>query len=151
MNQKLDAIQTQLTAVAATVGATSQSITTQTVEQLAATTQAESAPQSAASWQDELDYTLEHGEGIEIKLIMNKGAVAEFEWSANGAVLNHDTHGDGDGQSISYEKGRSVPEQTGQLVAAFTGNHGWFWRNRTGEKVVVSLRTRGDYSGMVLP
>jgi hypothetical protein len=151
VNQKLDAIQAQLTAIATTLGATSQSTSTQTVVQSAATTQADSTQEPTASWQDEIDYTLKPGEGIEVKLIMNKGAVAEYEWSANGAVVNHDTHGDGDGQSISYEQGRSVPEQAGQLVAAFTGNHGWFWRNRTDENVVVTLRTRGDYSDMVLP
>ncbi|WP_241427577.1 HupE/UreJ family protein [Fertoeibacter niger] len=41
-----------------------------------------------------------------------------------------DTHGDGSGNSISYEKGRAVPADAGELTAAFTGNHGWFWRNR---------------------
>jgi hypothetical protein len=151
LNQKLDAIQVQLTAIATTVGATSQTTSTPAVVKPAATTQADSAPEPATSWLDEIDYTLPPGEGIEVKLIMDEGAVAEYEWSANGAVVNHDTHGDGDGQSISYEQGRSVPDQAGQLVAAFTGNHGWFWRNRTDEDVVITLRTRGDYNGMVSP
>ncbi|MFT6308119.1 MAG: hypothetical protein ACJA0Z_003289, partial [Halioglobus sp.] len=151
LNQKLDAIQAQLAVIATTVGATSQTMSTQAVAQPAVTTQPDSAPEPIASWLDEIDYTLPPGEGIEVKLIMDEGAVAEYEWSANGAVVNHDTHGDGDGQSISYEQGRSVPDQAGQLVAAFTGNHGWFWRNRTDEDVVVTLRTRGDYKGMVLP
>jgi len=151
LNQKLDAIQAQLTAIAATVGASPQTMNAQAVASPAATTQADSAPETAAAWLDEIDYSLAPGEGIEVKLIMDEGAVAEYEWSANGAVVNHDTHGDGDGQSISYEQGRSVPDQSGQLVAAFTGNHGWFWRNRTDKDVVVTLRTRGDYKGMLLP
>lgn len=151
LNQKLDAIQVQLTAIARTIGATSQTTSTPAVVVPAATTQSASAPEPATSWLDEIDYTLTPGEGIEVKLIMNEGAVAEYEWSANGAVVNYDTHGDGDGRSISYEQGRSVPDQSGQLVAAFTGNHGWFWRNRTDKDVVVTLRTRGDYKGMVLP
>jgi hypothetical protein len=100
---------------------------------------------------DEVNYTLAPGEGIEVKLVMDEGAVTDFEWSANGALLNHDTHGDGSEQNISYEKGRSVPGQTGQLTAAFSGNHGWFWRNRTNDPVVVTLRTRGAYTVMVLP
>lgn len=90
-------------------------------------------------------------EGIEIKLVMNEGAVAEFKWSANGAVVKHDTHGDGSSQKIDYEQGRGVPEQAGQLKAAFTGNHGWFWRNRTNDDVVVTLRTLGDYSELISP
>jgi hypothetical protein len=39
-----------------------------------------------------------------------------------------------------------VASDEGELVAAFTGNHGWFWRNRGEAKVTVILRTRGDYS-----
>jgi len=32
------------------------------------------------------------------------------------------------------------------LEAAFTGNHGWFWRNRGQADVKVTLRTAGDYT-----
>ena len=91
------------------------------------------------------------GEGIEVKLVMNKGELAEFEWNANGKIVNHDTHGDGNGQSISYEKGRAVPEKAGELKAAFTGNHGWYWQNRMADPVVITLRTRGAYSKVVQP
>jgi len=145
INQKLDDIQLQLAALTKTVEATSQAVSVQDA------TAVESTDKPAESWLDEVEYVLEPGVGIEVKLKMLEGAVAEFEWSANGAVVNHDTHGDGNGKEISYEKGRSIPEQTGQLIAAFDGNHGWYWRNRTEEDVVVTLRTRGDYTGMVLP
>ena len=59
---------------------------------------------------------------------------------------SYDTHGDGFGRSISYVKGRGVPADEGELVAAFTGNHGWFWRNRGDAPVTVVLRTGGQYS-----
>lgn len=106
---------------------------------------------AAPVWRDEVTYTLAPTEGIEVKLVMEEGATAEFEWTANGAVLNHDTHGDGGGESVTYEQGRGVPGEQGELVAAFTGNHGWFWRNRTSEPVTFTLRTRGDYSEMRRP
>ena len=102
-------------------------------------------------WRDEVSYTLAPTEGIEIKLVMAEGARAQFQWTANGAVLNFDTHGDGGGQSISYEQGRGVPEQAGELLAAFTGNHGWSWRNRTDAPVTFTLRTRGEYDRMIAP
>lgn len=95
---------------------------------------------------DEISITLSPGEGTEIKLVMEEGAQARFEWTANGGLLNYDTHGDGGGRSISYEKGRGVPEDEGVLVAAFNGNHGWFWRNRTERDVTLTLRTNGAYS-----
>lgn len=106
---------------------------------------AEQAP-ATPEWRDEVSYTLQPGQGIELKLVMQEGAEAEFEWTANGAVLNFDTHGDGGGNSVSYEKGRGVPQQAGVLRAAFTGNHGWFWRNRTDQPVTLTLRARGQYS-----
>lgn len=109
------------------------------------------AEATASDWRDEVSYTLAPGEGIEVKLAMQEGQIARFEWSANGSVANYDTHGDGSGQNISYEQGRAVPEQAGELVAAFTGNHGWFWRNRTDAPVIVTLRTAGDYSELKAP
>ena len=79
---------------------------------------------------------------------MEESAQARFHWTANGAVVNYDTHGDGGGRKISYEQGRGVSEKDGILEAAFTGNHGWFWRNRTNANVTVTLRTTGAYSEM---
>ncbi|WP_245923071.1 transmembrane anchor protein [Leucothrix arctica] len=151
INQKLAAIQTQLTAIAATI-AIKESGDEQVVPMLSENSVV--APVSDVTpslWRDEGDYILLPGEGIEVKLVMNKGELAEFEWNANGKVVNHDTHGDGSGQSISYEKGRAVPENAGELKAAFTGNHGWYWQNRTADPVVITLRTRGAYSKVLQP
>lgn len=103
------------------------------------------------AWRDEITATLAPMEGIEVKLVMEEGQVARFEWSANGGVLNHDTHGDGSGQDVTYEEGRAIPAQEGTLTAAFTGNHGWFWRNRTDAPVTLTLRTGGEYAEMVRP
>jgi hypothetical protein len=112
----------------------------------------DSAPDTApvaAIWRDEVTATLAPGQGIEIKLVMQEGQTARFEWTANGALVNYDTHGDGSGQKISYEQGRGVADHAGVLTAAFTGNHGWFWRNRTDAPVVITLRTAGDYSALL--
>ncbi len=103
------------------------------------------APAAEPEWQDEVRVVLTPGEGTEFKLTMEEGAVARFSWvSVNGAI-NFDTHGDGSGQSISYEKGRDVSEDQGELEAAFTGNHGWFFRNRNDNDITLVLRTDGDY------
>ncbi len=79
---------------------------------------------------------------------MEEGDKVDFAWTANGAVVNFDTHGDGNGNKVSYEKGRGVGEDSGVLEAAFTGNHGWFWRNRTDNDVTVTLKTNGEYSDL---
>jgi len=117
-----------------------------------AVTLADAAPAAEApapdTKSDEISITLTPGQGAEIKLVMKGGAKARFEWTANGGLLNYDTHGNGSGQRISYEKGRAVPGDEGVLEAAFDGNHGWFWRNRTDEDVTMTLKTEGDYSEM---
>jgi hypothetical protein len=99
-------------------------------------------------WRDEIPFTLTPGEGTEIKLTMAQGAKAQYEWVVEGGKVNFDTHGDAPGKSISYEKGRGVSADDGVLEAAFTGNHGWYWRNRGQSNVKVILRTRGDYTSV---
>jgi hypothetical protein len=107
----------------------------------------QSAPAMAAEpeWQDEVRFVLTPGEGTEFKLTMQEGAVARFAWVSEGGPVNFDTHGDGGGQFISYKKGRGVPQDEGELKAAFTGNHGWFFRNRNDDDITLVLRTDGDY------
>ncbi|HAS6501829.1 transmembrane anchor protein [Vibrio parahaemolyticus] len=99
-------------------------------------------------WKDKIMLSLKPGQGAEVKLVMEKGQVAQFEWVSKGGPVNYDTHGDGNGNSISYEKGRGVPNDQGELEAAFTGNHGWFFRNRNDKIVMVILKTNGDYAEM---
>ena len=122
--------------------------------EVAAAPVAEAAPQAsvadAGTWRDEVTATLAPSEAIEIKLVMEEGETATFAWSANGGALNYTTHGDGGGEII-YEDGRAVPGQEGTLTAAFTGNHGWFWRNRTDVPVTLTLQTGGDYAELIQP
>jgi hypothetical protein len=176
---RLERIEAQLAAMGAVIGAPAAltDIPAQTAEAIAAAPAPEPdptpapAPEAAAEpapadtaaavdtavseatsgWRDEVSYSLAPGEGIEVKLVMQEGQTARFEWTANGSVVNYDTHGDGSGQKVSYEQGRGVPDQAGELTAAFTGNHGWFWRNRTDAPVTVTLRTAGDYAEMKAP
>jgi hypothetical protein len=107
-----------------------------------------SDPQSAvAVASDESVFTLAPDDGFEIKLVMVKGAKAKFEWFTDGAGVNYDTHADGAGISYhGYGKGTNTPRQEGELVAAFDGSHGWFWRNRTDRDVTITLRTSGEYT-----
>ena len=101
---------------------------------------------ASGEWRDETPFTLTPGEGLEIKMKMDSGGKVEYSWVVTGGEVNFDTHGDALGKAISYEKGREVAADEGVLEAAFTGNHGWFWRNRGDSDVEVILRTRGDYS-----
>jgi len=95
---------------------------------------------------DETIVTLQPDQGAEIKLVMEEGATARFTWTSSGGKINFDTHADRPGVSYhGYGKGSSQREE-GVLTAAFTGSHGWFWRNRTGQPVTITLKTEGAYT-----
>jgi hypothetical protein len=95
---------------------------------------------------DETVLTLAPDQGAEIKLVMEEGARVDFAWTSSGGAVNFDTHADRPGTPYhGYGKGTEQRVE-GELVAAFTGSHGWFWRNRTGEPVTITLRTEGPYS-----
>jgi len=106
------------------------------------------AQTKGTAWKDEISITLKPGQGAEVKLVMAKGAKAEFNWAVTDGAVNYDLHGDARGKSISYKKGRKVKNHSGMLEAAFDGNHGWFLRNRGRKDVTVILRARGDYVEM---
>ena len=101
---------------------------------------------TADGWTDELTLTLAPDEAIEMKLMMKKGAEASFEWATESGSLNYDLHGDGGGEFTSYEQGTFSTGKSGTVRAAFDGQHGWYWRNRTTAPVTLTLRTRGAYS-----
>ena len=95
---------------------------------------------------DETVITLAPDQGAEIKLVMEDGARVDFTWTSSGGAVNYDTHADRPGTPYhGYGKG-SEQRVEGELVAAFTGSHGWFWRNRTGEPVTITLQTAGAYT-----
>jgi hypothetical protein len=100
-------------------------------------------------WRDSLTVTLAPRQGIELKLTMRTGARAFYAWTAGGAEVYFDRHGDlpsasEDAGALTYAKG-SAPADTGTIVAAFDGIHGWFFRNRNNAPVRITLRTGGDY------
>jgi len=109
---------------------------------------AEPADKNAEIKTDYIEKTLAPGEAIEIKLEMAAGAMARYSWSTANGRLNFNVHGDGykgTNKSITYKKGRMVTADEGEIIAAFDGLHGWFWRNREDTPVTIKLDTSGNY------
>lgn len=97
---------------------------------------------------DVIERTIAPGEAIEIKLEMPEGTIVRYSWSTVNGKLNYDTHGDGykgTKKSVTYKKGRMIAADSGELLAAFDGYHGWFWRNREDNPVTLRLDTSGNY------
>ena len=88
----------------------------------------------------------------EIKLEMEKDASVNYTWFTDAGRANYDTHGDSKSLDISYhgyEKG-SKQRDEGVLTAKFSGNHGWYWRNRTDETITITLKTTGTYQNIFI-
>jgi hypothetical protein len=94
---------------------------------------------AAPVWRDEISFTLTPGQGTEYKLVMAAGAVATYEFFAEGGVINYDQHGEGQGQSFSYEIVRGVEGDSGTFQARSKAPM------RGTSDVIVTLRTGGDY------
>ena len=100
------------------------------------------------AWKDTVTFTLPPGDYTEVKLDMEAGDTAEYAWTAEGGRINFDLHAHGGGQSIDYEKGRGETSGDGSFEATFAGEHGWFWRNRDGADVTVTLQLNGTYRAL---
>jgi len=107
------------------------------------------AAHAQEAWTDTVTFTLEPGATAEIKLVMAAGDVAQYAWTATGGRINFDLHAHGEGQSIDYARGRGETAGEGSIEAPFAGEHGWFWRNRDGVAVTVTLQLRGVYAEVI--
>jgi hypothetical protein len=84
-------------------------------------------------------------EAIEFKYTLEQGKPMTFKWSAT-APLRYDMHAHpfqgGTALTESYGVG-TAPGMEGRYVAAFTGIHGWYWQNRTMDRVKLNLDASG--------
>ena len=97
-----------------------------------------------------MQVTLAPNEGTEIKVELAKGRKVNYSWASDGGRANFDVHGDSKKLNIDYHgyiKG-SQQKDEGVLTAAFDGNHGWFWRNRTPNTLTVTLKVKGEHTGI---
>jgi hypothetical protein len=100
---------------------------------------------------DSEDLVLGHGEGVEIKYHMRKGAAMVYAWKADGKVA-FEFHGEPDNKpSKDYYESYQLDDKVGQdhaygsFTAPSTGIHGWFWENKANKEVKIHLTTAGFY------
>ena len=91
------------------------------------------------------------GKGIEYKFKMLKYGSTKYEWSTDGSILYSDMHGElllenppEEEFFESYAEAYSN-NMTGTLIAPFEGIHGWYFRNKNKEDVIVNLKLKGQY------
>ena len=99
---------------------------------------------------DTTTITLQPNEGNEVKVDLKKGEIVKFSWASDAGKANFDIHADSKKLAIDYHgygKGSSTREN-GSIEAAFDGSHGWFWRNRSGAPLTITLQTEGPYTSV---
>ncbi len=119
---------------------------------VAAAQGAPSAPAEAggtpATRRDTSVVSLQPNETNEVKVALKKGQVVKYVWTSDAGSARFDTHADSKALNIryhNYAKGASTRDE-GTLEAAFDGWHGWFWRNRSGAPLTITLHTEGPYT-----
>lgn len=85
---------------------------------------------------------------IEYKAIMQQGDTLVFNWSTDGGPVYFDFHAHdtafGDDFFTRYDEGEGT-ERSGAIIAAYDGQHGWFWLNIADNAITVTLTAAGFF------
>lgn len=107
----------------------------------------EAAPKS-----ETLEFTLDADASVEYKAIMKQGDSIAFRWSTDGGEAYYDFHAHDDAFGPEffsrYDEGEGT-ERSGAIVAAYDGQHGWFWLNLEGEPTTITLEVSGFFDEVV--
>ena len=96
--------------------------------------------------------TMAGDEGVEYKAIMDQGDAIVFSWKTDGGQVYYDFHAhqeDGNPDFFSrYDEGEGTVS-SGAIVAAYSGQHGWYWLNLEADPMTITLEVTGDYNELV--
>jgi len=96
--------------------------------------------------------TLDVAATVEYKALMQQGDTITFRWATNGGEAYYDLHGHDESFGPEffsrYEEGEGA-ERSGSIVAAYGGQHGWFWLNLEVEPITITLEIAGFYDELI--
>ena len=93
------------------------------------------------------------GQGVEVKAVLATGDSLVYHWSATGDVAV-DMHGERPGakdEFTSYLVDGARREDAGSFTAPFAGAHGWYWLNKGGRPINVTLSVTGFQTKLYVP
>lgn len=102
--------------------------------------------------QDSVLVTVPAGKGIEYKTYMLKYGQMKYEWKTNKGILFSDFHGEvaeeNPAKDTYYESYTVAYSNNlvGTFLAPYEGKHGWYFKNKTKNDIVVTIRLKGQYS-----
>jgi hypothetical protein len=97
---------------------------------------------------DEATITVPAHSGVEYKYKMQQYSNITYEWKSDGTPIYFDFHGEPKGDTTGYFESYTIAttdEVNGSMTVPFDGVHGWYWKNTSDEKVIVTLKTQGSY------
>lgn len=112
----------------------------------------DTAPEPAPGVQDIWEFELAPFESVEFKYTIAQSQPVTFRWEGSD-VLHYDMH------AHPFEGGTDLTESygvddarmmQGTYTPAFTGEHGWYWENRTMDNVTVRLEASGPMTSSTI-
>jgi len=95
---------------------------------------------------DTLIVTVWPDKSTELKLDMIEGQTVQYTWTVDVWHINYNIHGEWDlWASHEYGEALKVSSDSWSLTAQFDWKHGWFFRNRFGSDVTITITVTWDY------
>lgn len=89
---------------------------------------------------------------LEYKAIMERGQSIVYSWETDGGDAYYDFHAHQEGGDPNlfsrYAEGESA-RHAGAIVAAYDGQHGWYWLNISNGPLTIKLTVAGFYERIV--
>ncbi len=98
-----------------------------------------------------LEIPLDLDATVEYKALMQQGDSLSFRWSTDGeAYYDFHAHDEAFGEEFftRYAEGEGS-SSAGSIVAAYDGQHGWFWLNISDTPITITLEVMGFYDEIV--
>ena len=98
-----------------------------------------------------LEIALDLDATVEYKALMQQGDSISFRWSTDGeAYYDFHAHDEafGDEFFTRYAEGEGS-SSAGSIVAAYAGQHGWFWLNISDAPITITLEVMGFYDEII--
>ena len=101
---------------------------------------------------DRLTIVLAPDKGIEYKALLDQGDTITYHWSVDNGQVYFDLHAHdtafGPDFFTRYAEGEAFHD-AGAIVAAYDGQHGWYWLNLEAEPVTIVLEVSGFYDDII--
>lgn len=108
--------------------------------------------QSSPFRSEVVEIVLAPGAGTEVQSVLAEHQAILYQWNTDGAAVYSDFHGhdpEDDSFWVQYRENEGGLEDYGSLVAPFSGQHGWYFRNDGDAEIVIRLRVNGYFSEIV--